>query len=198
MGKRIVLAITGASGAAYARRLLQALVEAEAEVHLVLSPYGRRLFADELDIRNATVEALLGRPSDRVTLHNYQSLDSPLASGSFLTDGMVICPCTSNTLGAIAAGLGDNLITRAAHVHLKESRRLILVHREMPLPRIDLLNMLRLQEAGAVICPAAPGFYLRPKSIEELVDFVVGKVLDLLTIPHDLKTRWEGPASAVD
>lgn len=192
MSRRIVLAVTGASGAGYARRLLGQLESAQCDVHLVVSPYGRRLFADELDIRNVTVESLLGRPSDRVTMHAYQSLDSSLASGSFLTDGMVICPCTSNTLGAIAAGLGDNLITRAAHVHLKEARRLVIVHREMPLPRIDLLNMLRLQEAGAIICPAAPGFYLRPACIDELVDFVVGKVLDLLSVPHSLRTRWTG------
>ncbi|MCK6484893.1 MAG: UbiX family flavin prenyltransferase [Phycisphaerae bacterium] len=190
MTRRFVVAITGASGAAYARRLAQCLAAAGEELHLIVSPYGRRLIADELDIQNVTVESLLGRPADNVTLHGYQDLASPLASGSFLTDGMAVCPCSSNTLGAIASGLGDNLITRAAHVHLKEGRRLILVPREMPLSLIELRNMLALSEAGAVICPAAPGFYLRPRSVDDLIDFVVGKVLDLLNVEHDLKIRW--------
>jgi 4-hydroxy-3-polyprenylbenzoate decarboxylase len=103
---------------------------------------------------------------------------------------MVVCPCSSNTLGAIAAGLGSNLITRAAHVTLKENRKLILVPREMPLSLIELRNLVRLAEAGAVICPASPGLYLRPKTVEEMVDFVVGKILDLLGVDHDLETRW--------
>lgn len=190
MTRRFVVAITGASGAAYARRLVQCLAATKAEQHLIVSPYGRRLFADELDIHNVTVESLLGRPDAGVTLHGYQDLASPLASGSFLTDGMAVCPCSSNSLGAIASGLGDNLITRAAHVHLKERRRLILVPREMPLSLIELRNMLALTEAGAVICPASPGFYLRPRHVDDLIDFVVGKVLDLLNVEHDLKIRW--------
>ncbi|MEE8171226.1 MAG: flavin prenyltransferase UbiX [Phycisphaerae bacterium] len=195
MNRRIVLAVTGASGAAYARRLLDVLVRADVEVHWVVSPYGRRLLVEELEIRDPSPEALLGRDADNVVRRGYQDLGSTLASGSFLTHGMVICPCSSNTLGAIAAGLGDNLITRAAHVHLKERRPLILVHREMPLSHIEIANMQRLSEAGATICPAAPGFYLRPKSINDLVDFVVGKVLDLLDVPHELNTRWTGAAA---
>jgi len=103
---------------------------------------------------------------------------------------MVICPCSSNTLGSVASGLGDNLISRAAQVTLKEARRLIIVHREMPLSHIDLSNMLRLQAAGAIICPANPGFYMAPKTIGDLVDFVVGRVLDLLHVPHTLNVRW--------
>ena len=104
---------------------------------------------------------------------------------------MVICPCSANTLGAIASGLAGNCITRAAAVHLKERRRLVLVYREMPVSRIDLENMLKVDSAGGIICPACPGFYMRPRSVEDLVDFVVGKVLDQLAIEHDLPNRWQ-------
>lgn len=190
----VVLAITGASGALYARRLLQCLADGDMQVHLILSPLGRRLLADELDIRTPTVEALLGRSDPRVTMYPYRDVGAKIASGSFLTRGMVVCPCSSNTLGEIASGIGSNLISRAAAVTLKEARRLIVVHREMPLSAIELENMQRLQRAGALICPAAPGFYLLPKTIDDLVDFVVGKVLDLLGVPHELNTRWQpGP-----
>ena len=191
--KRIVTAITGASGAAYALRLLQCLARAGAEIHLVISPHGRQLLAEELDITEASPRALLGDHADRVTLYAHQDVGSRLASGSFRTDGMVICPCSSNTLGAIASGLGDNLIRRAAAVTLKEARRLILVPREMPLSPIDLEAMLTICRAGGIICPAAPGFYMRPQRVDDLIDFVVGKVLDLLSIEHALPTRWDRP-----
>ena len=186
----IVVAVTGASGGPYALRLLDCLEAAGRNVHLIVSPLGRRLLADECGVTRLDSESLIGRASSLIRLYNYQDVGCALASGSYLPAGMVICPCTSNTLGAIASGLGDNLITRAAHVTLKESRRLVLVHREMPLGAIDLENMLRLQRAGAIICPAAPGFYMRPESVGDLVDFVVGKVLDLLGVEHSLKTRW--------
>lgn len=198
-GRRIVVGVTGASGAAYARRLVHCLVEGGTEVHLVASTWGRRVAADELGSSRLDAESLLGGPSDRLHVHSNQSLNSRLASGSYLTDGMVICPCSSHTLGSVAAGGGDSLLTRAAAVTLKESRRLILVHREMPLSRIDLLNMLRLNEAGAIICPASPGYYMLPTRVEDLVDFVVGKVLDLLSVPHSLNTRWrESPHGGID
>ncbi|NOT01314.1 MAG: UbiX family flavin prenyltransferase [Phycisphaerales bacterium] len=198
-GGRIVVGVTGASGAAYARRLIQCLVEGGVEVHLIASTWGRRVAGDELGTTRLDVESLLGGPSDQLHVHSNQSLNSRLASGSFLTDGMVICPCSSHTLGSIAAGGGDSLLTRAAAVTLKEARRLILVHREMPLSRIDLLNMLRVNEAGAIVCPASPGFYMLPKRVEDLVDFVVGKILDLLTVPHRLNTRWmESPPADTD
>lgn len=190
------MAITGASGALYAQRLAQCIVESGAHLHLVISPLGRRLLFDELGIRRVTIETLLGRPASNATLYSYQDVGARIASGSFLTDGMVICPCSSNTLGAVAAGTGGSLITRAASVTLKEARRLVIVHREMPCSPIELENMLRLSRAGAIICPANPGFYLLPQTVGDLVDFVVGKVLDLLAIPHGLHTRWSPGAAA--
>ena len=189
---QIVVAVTGASGGPYALRLLDCLEAAGVDVHLIVSPHGQRLLADECDVRSVDAEHLIGRRSARVRLYDFQDVGSLPASGSFRTDGMVICPCSSNTLGAVAAGLGDTLITRAAHVTLKEGRRLVIVHREMPVSGIDLDNMLRLQRAGAIICPASPGFYLRPGGVGDLVDFVVGRVLDLLDVPHELNVRWRG------
>ncbi|MBX3396672.1 MAG: UbiX family flavin prenyltransferase [Phycisphaerae bacterium] len=199
MNKRIVVAVTGASGAPYSRRLIECLARADAEVHLVVSPYGRRLFLDEMAIADPTPERLIGAElAERVVVHPYRDVGDQLASGSFLTDGMIICPCSSNTLGEVAAGLGGNLIARAAAVHLKESRRLILVPREMPVSQIELESMLRISRAGGIICPAAPGFYMIPKKIDDLVDFVVGKLLDLVGLPHNLKTRWIPPTAAAD
>lgn len=189
--KRIVVAVTGASGAVYPRRLLQVLVAGGADVHLVISPYGRQLFADELDIANPTPEVLVGPEAARsIHVYAFKDVGAKLASGSFLTDGMIVCPCSSNTLGDIASGTGGNLITRAAAVHLKEARRLIIVAREMPTSQIELENMLRISRAGGIICPASPGFYMRPQSIADLVDFVVGKLCDLVGVPHQLRTRW--------
>lgn len=188
----IILAITGASGGPYALRLLDRLEASGSQVHVIISPNGRRLLHDECGIRAVEPASLLGRASERVRIHNYEDIGGPLASGSRPTGGMVICPCSSNTLGATASGLGDNLIGRAACVTLKEGRRLVIVHREMPVSGIDLENMLRLQRAGAIICPASPGFYLHPASVSDLVDFVVGRVLDLVGVPHDLPVRWKG------
>lgn len=197
MSKRIVVAVTGASGAPYARRLLEVLAAQQCDVHLIISPYGRRLFLDEMDIAEPTPQALVGNDlASNVTLHPYRDVGDVLASGSFLTDAMIVCPCSGNTLGEIAAGLGDNLISRAAAVHLKEARRLIIVPREMPMSPIELDNMTRISRAGGIICPAAPGFYLRPTSISELVDFVVGKLCDLVGVPHQLNTRWTGETPA--
>jgi 4-hydroxy-3-polyprenylbenzoate decarboxylase len=193
--REIILAITGASGGPYALRLLDCLESAGALVHLIVSPNGRRLLADECGISAVEPAVLLGRPPDHVRVHDYQDVGDVLSSGSYRTDGMVICPCSSNTLGATASGLGDNLIARAACVTLKEARRLVVVHREMPVTGIDLENMLRLQRAGAVICPASPGFYLHPTSVGDLVDFVAGRVLDLLGVPHALAVRWSGTAA---
>jgi 4-hydroxy-3-polyprenylbenzoate decarboxylase len=189
-GKQIIVGITGASGAVYARRLVQCLCDAGTDVHLVVSPNGKRLFDDELQIKEIDAKSLGVSDADRLSVYPYRDVGARIASGSFKTHGMIICPCSSNTLGAVAAGLGDNVLNRAAAVTLKEARRLIVVPREMPASRIDLQNALRLSEAGAIICPAAPGFYMLPKTIDDLVDFVVGKLLDLMDVPHQLNTRW--------
>ena len=177
--RRIIVGITGASGAEYARRLVECLCQAEHETHVIASPNGRRLFQEELGLSTVSADSLLGSDSDRVVVHNYRDVGAKIASGSFRTAGMIVCPCS------------------AAAVTLKEGRRLILVPREMPLSRIDLLNALRLQETGAIICPASPGFYMEPKTIGDLIDFVVGKLLDLLNVPHELNTRWADRVDAV-
>jgi len=189
--KPIVVAITGASGALYALRFIQGLVAAGVETHLVVSPLGRRLLHDELGMEGINLETLGGTVDHGITLHNYNDVGSSLASGSFLTDGMVIVPCSSNSLAAVAHGLGDNLISRAASVTLKERRRLVLVHREMPLSPIDINNYKLLSDAGVVLCPANPGFYLNPTTVMEIVDFVAGKLLDLVGVHHKLDTRWD-------
>ena len=189
------MAITGASGAVYARHLARRIVDSGAHLHLVASPGGRRVLADELDLRQLTPDTLVGTVAPAATLYPCQDLGAQIASGSFHTDGMVICPCSSNTLAKVAAGLGDNLVTRAALVTLKEARRLILVTRETPLSQIEIANMLRVSQAGGIVCPASPGFYMRPTAVDELVDFVVGRVLDLLGLAHELDTRWDPQAS---
>jgi 4-hydroxy-3-polyprenylbenzoate decarboxylase len=187
----IVTAITGASGAMYAQRFIQGLVAAGVNVHLVVSPLGRRLLHDELGMESVNPAALAGAESHTVTLYNYNDVGAKLASGSFLHQGMVIVPCSSNTLAEVAHGLGDNLISRAAAVTLKERRRLILVHREMPLSPIDVNNYKILSDAGVILAPANPGFYLNPQSVTEVVDFVAGKLLDLVGVPHSMDTRWD-------
>ncbi len=192
--KTIVVAITGASGALYAQRVIQGLVTAGVHVMLVISPLGRRLLHDELAMEQPDLERLAGRVDHGITLVSYNDVGATIASGSFVTAGMVVAPCSGNKLAEIAHGLGDNLISRAAQVTLKERRRLILVHREMPLTAIDLRNMQQLTEAGAIICPANPGFYLLPQTVDDLVCFVAGKVLDLLDVEHPWNTRWTGKA----
>lgn len=191
--QRIVIGITGASGAVYARRVIQSLVAADCEVHLVVSPLGQRLLHDELGIEgvdSAALIALAGRPEHRITLHHYRDVGASIASGSFQHDGMIVCPCSNNTLSAIATGRSDNLLHRAANVTLKERRKLVLVHRETPLSLIELRNMTAVTEAGAIVCPANPGFYLMPRSIDDLVDFMAARVLDLVGVAHRLQVRW--------
>ena len=187
----IVTAITGASGALYAQRFIHGLVAAGVNVHLVVSPLGRRLLHDELGMETVDLTALAGVSQHTVTLYNYNDVGSKLASGSFLHNGMVVIPCSSNTLGEIAHGLGGNLISRAAAVTLKERRRLVLVHREMPLSPIDVNNYKALSDAGVILAPANPGFYLNPTTVGEVVDFVAGKLLDLLGVHHSFDTRWD-------
>lgn len=188
--KQIVLAVTGASGAVYARRLAQTLLRSDCRVHAIVSDHGADMLRLELGVEALTPEALLGAPDDRLRFHPFADVADALASGSEPTDGMAVCPCSSNTLAAIAAGLAGNLITRAAHVHLKQRRRLVLVPREMPVSAIELENQARLARAGAVLAPACPGFYLHPETLDDLVDFVVARVADCLRVPHDLPVRY--------
>lgn len=198
--RRLVVGVSGASGAAYALRLLDLLLGAGHEVHLVVSDYGRRLLFDEAGVRNLELKELAPRLAGRggaasgLIVHPHKDVGAVIASGSFLHDGMVVIPCSSASLGAMASGSGDNLLVRAAMVTLKERRPLIVCHREMPLSLIDIRNMETLALAGATICSPNPGFYLGPRGVDDIVDFVVGKVLDLLGIGHDLKTRWKGSA----
>lgn len=194
--RRFVLGISGASGALYSLRLLEILLSNGAEVHLVISDNGRRLLFEEAGVAHIEFASLCPNvpdrhASERLVIHPNKNVGAVIASGSFLHEGMVVLPCSSTSIGAIATSSGSNLLTRAAMVTLKERRPLILCHRETPLNHIDVVNYMHLSTAGAIICPTNPGFYLNPTSINELVDFMVGKVLDLLKVRHDLKTRWE-------
>ena len=192
--RTFVLGITGASGAAYALRLLDRLLAGGHTVHLVVSDYGKRLLADEADITRISLGALApdhADAADRLMIHPNKDVGAVIASGSFLHHGMVILPCSSTSLGAIACGSGSNLLTRAAMVTLKERRQLIVCHRETPLNLIDIENMRTLTLAGAIICPTNPGLYLRPTSVADIIDFIAGKVLDLLDVEHNLDTRWK-------
>ena len=181
--KEIVLAVTGASGAVYAQRLAQILTACGCRLHLILSPHGAEMVRRELG-------ADLTAAGGEIVRHDYADLADPLASGSVHTDAMAVCPCSSNTLAAVAAGLADNLITRAAHVHLKQRRRLVLVPRETPVSAIELENQLTLARAGAVIAPASPGFYLRPREIADLVDFLAARVAQCLGVDHDVDVQY--------
>lgn len=187
----ITFGITGASGAPYAVRLLWALNAAEVPVRLIVSPYGLRLLAEEADIPN--VEALQAATGDwsRVEYYEVGNRGATPASGSAPSRGMVVCPCSMGTLASIAAGTSRNLVERAADVALKERRPLVLVPRETPLSLIHLENMTRLTRAGATVLPAAPGFYHRPQRIEDLVDFVVARILDHLGVENHLSQRWK-------
>jgi 4-hydroxy-3-polyprenylbenzoate decarboxylase len=195
----LVLALTGASGAVYATRLLELLVRSGNHVHFTISPSGAAVVKQELDIvidpaKPDLSQLLPAEIADQakslVTCHHYQDFMSPIASGSFLTGGMVVCPCSGSTLSGIAHAASQNLIQRAADVHLKERRKLILVPRETPLSVLQIENMHRAAQAGAVILPAMPGFYHGATTLADLVDFVVARILDQLGVPHDLVRRW--------
>ncbi len=172
----------------YSLRLLELLLLQGHEVHLVVSEYGRRLLFEEAGVKHITLNDLLpliaGECHGRLICHPDRDVGAVIASGSFLHDGMAVVPCSSASLGQMANGSGSNLLCRAAMVTLKERRPLIICHREMPLSLIDIENMRRLSLAGATLCSPNPGFYLNPASIADIVDFVVGKVLDLLNVGH--------------
>lgn len=225
-----VVAMTGASGAIYAVRLLETLVAAGENVHLTISPAATHVLREELglsvDLQNFELSQLLGgteqttdstgatllRTSSshgssiftdssivrgHIQYHHFQDFSAGIASGSFRTRGMIICPCSMGTLASIANGLSMNLIHRAADVHLKERRKLIVVPRETPLGSIQLENMKKLSDAGAVVLPAMPGFYHNPMTIHDLVDFVVARICDQLGVNVDLSRRW-GTAPRTD
>jgi 4-hydroxy-3-polyprenylbenzoate decarboxylase len=225
--RHLVVALTGASGAIYAVRLLEVLVAAGRHVQLTISPafaevcqqeLGLALDLDRFDpqmllhvdehasadgpwrnLRPTPVkpphsssvfsDSELVRPG-QIVYHHYRDYHAGIASGSFLTDGMVICPCSGGTLAGIATGQSQNLIHRAADVHLKERRKLILVPRETPLSSIALGNMKTLSDQGVIILPASPGYYHQPQTIHDLVDFVVARICDQLSVPHSLGKRW--------
>ena len=213
--KPIVLAITGASGAVYGARLLQILLERDVPTHVTVSDSGAAVIAQELNVRldlgsidvaaylaasntflkqpQVDFEAMVSRAqaAGRLVVHHFKNYFTPIASGSFLTAGMVICPCSGSTLSGIAHAASQNLIQRAAEVHLKEHRKLILVPRETPLSVFQLENMHRLAQAGAVVLPALPGWYHGVHDMLDLVDFVVARILDQLAVPHTLMERWK-------
>lgn len=197
----IALAMTGASGAQYGLRLLECLLGAGERVYLMLSKPAQVVIGMETDLAlpgrpaaiHQTLTALHGCDPGQLQVYGQEQWTAPVASGSALARAMVVCPCTTGTLAAIAAGTSDNLIERAADVTLKEGRRLVLVVRETPFSVIHLENMLRLARMGAVVLPANPGFYHRPATVAELVDFIVARVLDQLDIPNALVPRWGEP-----
>jgi 4-hydroxy-3-polyprenylbenzoate decarboxylase/2,5-furandicarboxylate decarboxylase 2 len=186
--KRLIVAITGASGSIYGVRLLEAMRAVEGwSTDLVVTPSAWVTMAHELDRTREEVEALATR------VHNVRDIGASIASGSYPSEGMVVAPCSMKTLAAIAHGFGDNLVTRAADVVLKERRRLVLLPRETPLHLAHLRNMVAATEMGAIVCPPVPAFYNRPATIDEVVDHTVGRVLDLFAIEHaGLVKRWTG------
>ena len=189
--RRIIVGISGASGAIYGVRLLQALREMPGvESHLVVSDAGWRNVQEEHGLQRAAIEALAHQ------VHDVRDMGAAIASGSFQCSGMVVAPCSMRTLAAVAHGLSDNLITRAADVMLKERRRLVLMVRESPLHLVHLRNMVTVTEMGAIVCPPLPAFYLHPLSVSDIVDHSVARVLDLLDLPHTLAPRWQGQTPA--
>ena len=181
---RLIVAITGASGVIYGKRLLRILREKNVETHLIISKAAEKVIAHELEMAREDMKKLADHTYDM------DDISSPIVSGSFKTDGMIIIPCSMKTLAGIAHGYSDNLVLRAADVTLKEKRKLILVPRETPLNVVHLRNMLALAEQGVMIVPAMPAYYHKPEDIDDLVNFVVGRVLDLQGIEHTLYKRW--------
>jgi 4-hydroxy-3-polyprenylbenzoate decarboxylase len=195
----LVLAMTGASGMPYGVRLLEVAVQAGRTVHLTLSAAAVEVLEQEMDrkvdLEHFDLDDLFGTAASldahcQVHYHDYRDFRAGIASGSFLTAGMAVCPCSMGTAAAIAHGLSQNLIHRAAEVHLKERRRLVLVPRETPLHLVQLRNLTACVEAGAVVLPAMPAFYTRPQSLQDAIDFIVGRVCDHLGVEHQLLRRW--------
>ncbi len=202
--KQVILALTGASGMPYGIRLLECLIRSGTKVWLIYSQVAQIVAREEMDLKLPSqpreaqrhFAALYGANEGQLDVFGREDWYAPPASGSSPADAMIICPCSMGTLASIAAGLAQSLIERAADVALKEGRKLVLVPRETPFSAIHLDNMQRLQRAGAVILPANPGFYHRPQSVADLVDFVVARVLDQIGIDNDLVARWGAPVPA--
>ena len=196
--ERIIVGITGASGAIYAVRTVRALLLAGREVDLVVSTFGARLLRDEagLDLDEESIAEYLARTegrtsvAGRVVRYDENDLGAPISSGSYPAGGMVVVPCSTKTLSGIAQGASLNLIERAADVTLKERRRLVVVPREAPIHRIHLRNLLAVTEAGGIVVPASPAFYQKPETFEDLADFIAGRILNVLGIPQALFTPW--------
>ena len=184
--RRLIVAITGASGTAYGVRLLQVLKDTDIETHLVLTDSAKLTMAAETDFQPAQVQALAD------VVHASKNVGATIASGSFVTLGMVVAPCSINTLSEIAWGITGNLISRAADVTLKERRRLILLVRETPLHAGHLKSMLQVTQNGAIVMPPVPALYVKPKSVDDVIDHTVGRVLDLFGLDTDLVQRWNG------
>nr|WP_106767979.1 flavin prenyltransferase UbiX [Paenibacillus faecalis] len=192
--KKWIVGITGASGSIYGVRLTECLLQSGYDVHLVISNAGWRVLKEELDWpagnREAVIEEKFGGIGGKVYYHPIADIGASIASGSYLVEGMIIMPCSMGTLSSVAHGTSDNLMARAADVMLKEGRTLVLVPRETPLHAIHLENMLKLSNLGVKIIPAMPAFYYQPQSLDDIVNFLVGKVLDSLRIEHQLYKRW--------
>jgi 4-hydroxy-3-polyprenylbenzoate decarboxylase len=188
---KLTVAITGASGVIYGKRLLEELRNKKVETHLVISKAAEKIIAQELGTTKESFEKLAN------AVYEVDDWSSPIVSGSFKTDGMVVVPCSMKTLAGIANGFAENVILRAADVMLKEKRKLVLVPRETPLSAVHLRNMLDLANQGVIIVPAMPAFYHKPKKVADLVDFVVGRVLDVLDVEHSLYQRWQDVPKSV-
>lgn len=192
---RIAVAMTGASGAVYGLRVLEELLRDKAlEVHLTISPSAKKVLAIEhginIDLRDFDPKALKIRGAERAKYHACDNVAAPLASGSFRLKALAIVPCSMGCIGAVAHGVSDDLIQRAADVMIKERRKLIVVPRETPFSTLHLENLLKLSQLGAIVAPACPGFYGHVKTVEDMVDFVVARVLDHLDVDHELGPRW--------
>ncbi len=181
---RLLVAITGSSGVIYGIKVLEVLFKLNIESHLIISDWGERNIQIETDRSVESVKSLATRH------YSNNNMAAPISSGSFRTDGMAIVPCSMKTLSSIANGYDDNLVSRAAGVCIKESRRLVIVPRETPLSRIHLQNMTRLADIGVIILPAMPGFYHRPRSIDDIVTHIAGKILDQFGVEHNIFKRW--------
>jgi 4-hydroxy-3-polyprenylbenzoate decarboxylase len=196
MSRELAVAITGASGVAYGLALVRALAAADHRVHVVVTEGGARVLRYECDLslnpKAPDPQALAPERADRIVPHAIENYGASIASGSYPLDGMAVCPCSMGTLGRIAAGTAENLVTRAADVCLKEKRPLVVVPREAPLSAIHLENMLRLVRAGASVVPASPGFYQQPRTVDDLVRFVAARVMEQLGLEQELTEPWRG------